>query len=77
MKYTKGISNGVLRIPQELRNVFGEEIIITPGLCAAAIYGSGEDRKRVVKSLQIVIRDIREEIALEEEKRSGREKGNQ
>jgi hypothetical protein len=68
MKYTKRISNGVLRIPQELRDVFGEEIVITPGLCAAAIYGSGEDRKRVVKSLQMVIRDIRDEIALEEER---------
>lgn len=68
MKYTKGINNGVLRIPQELRDVFGKEIVISPGLCAAAIYGSEEDKKRVVKSLQLVIRDIREEIALEAER---------
>ena len=68
MKYTKGINNGVMRMPRELRDVFGKEIIISPGLCAAAIYGSGEDKKRVIRSLQLVIRDIREEIALEGER---------
>lgn len=76
MKYTKGISNGVLRIPQELRDVFGEEIVITPGLCAAAIYGSGEDKKRVIKSLQLVIQDLRQEIVFDAEKLGNKGKGN-
>ena len=68
MRYRKGISSGVLRIPLELREVFGDEIVIAPGLCAAAIYGSGEDKNRVIKSLQLVIHDLRQEIEFDAEK---------
>lgn len=67
VRYRKAINSGVIRIPQELKEIFGEEIEIAPGLRAAAIYGSGEDKKRVIKSLQLVIQDLREEIAIEVE----------
>ena len=72
MRYRKGISSGVIRIPLELREVFGDEIIIAPGLRAAAMYGSGEDKNRVIKSLQIVIQDLREEIDIEGEIAKGK-----
>lgn len=64
VRYRKAINNGVIRIPQELKEIFGDELEIAPGLRAAAIYGSGEDKKRVIKSLQLVIQDLREEIAI-------------
>jgi len=68
VRYRKGIDSGVMRVPQVLKEVFGDEIEIAPGLRAAAIYGSKEDKKRVIRSLQLVIRDLREEIAIDKEK---------
>ena len=71
MRYKKGIRSGVLRIPLELKEVFGDEVVIAPSFCAAAIYGSGEDKSRVIKSLQIVIQDLRQEIAFDVEREKG------
>lgn len=67
VRYKKPLGSGVIRVPQELREVFGDELEIAPGLRAAAMYGSGEDKKRVIKSLQMIIQDIREEISIAEE----------
>lgn len=65
VRYRKGIKSGVFRLPNELKEAFGDEIEIAPDSRAAAIYGAKEDKRAVIKSLQIIIRDLKNEIEIE------------
>lgn len=65
VRYKKKIKSGVFRVPKEVKEAFGDEIELFPSLRAAAIYPGGADKKAVIKSLQLIIQDLRKEIAQE------------
>jgi hypothetical protein len=70
VRYRKSIKSGVFRLPIELKEAFGDEIEIAPGLKAAAIYPRETDKRIVIKSLRSVIRDLELEVEFEKEKQA-------
>lgn len=62
VRYKRNIKSGVVRIPKEIRDAFGDDIILLPNLRSMAIYPAGEDKEKVIRSLQLIIRDLKQEI---------------
>ena len=58
--YKKSIRSGVVRIPQEVREAFGDEIEMVPNMRSMVVYPANEDKRKVIRSLQIIIRDLRQ-----------------
>ena len=65
VRYRKSIRSGVVRIPEEVREAFGDEIELLPNFRAMAVYPVGANKKVVIKSLQLIVQDLRNELAEE------------
>lgn len=74
VRYKKSIKSGVYRVPQEIKEAFGDEIVIAPNLRAAAMYSPKTSKKAVIKSLELIIQDIKNEMEFEEEEREEKQK---
>ena len=62
VRYKRNIKSGIVRIPKEVRDAFGDEIEMLPNLRSMAIYPAGEDKAKVIRSLQIIITDLKQEM---------------
>ena len=62
MKLHKSIPTGILRIPKDMRRELGDEIILQPNTKCAVIYGRNEKPERVIRSLKLIIMDMKQEI---------------
>lgn len=62
VRYKRSIKSGVVRIPKEVKDAFGDEIEMLPNLLSMVMYPAGEDKAKVIRSLQIIITDLRQEI---------------
>lgn len=67
VRYKRNIKSGVVRIPQEVKEAFGDEIIMLPNLKSMAIYPAMEKKENVIRSLQLIIRELKQELEGEEE----------
>jgi len=72
VKYKKKISSGVLRIPQEVREAFGNDVVLQPNLKSAVLFPANEDRRKVIRSLQLIIRDLKQEVEEQEEQKEAK-----
>jgi len=52
-------SQGHIYIPKRIREAFGEKLNFLPNAEAGVIYPKNADLNRVVKSLQIIIADLK------------------
>jgi len=62
VRYKRSIKSGVVRIPQEVRDAFGDEIEMAPNMISMAVYPANADKRKVIKSLQIIIRDLKQDV---------------
>lgn len=62
VRYKRNIKSGVVRIPKEVKEAFGDEIIMLPNLRSMAIYPAKEKKENVIRSLQLIIRDLKQEL---------------
>jgi len=62
VRYKRSIKSGVVRIPQEVREAFGDEIEMAPNMISMALYPANADKRKVIRSLQIIIRDLRQDV---------------
>lgn len=62
VRYKRNIKSGVVRIPKEVRDAFGDEIEMLPNFKSMVMYPANEDKRKVVRSLQVVIRDLKQDI---------------
>lgn len=71
VRYKRNISSGVVRIPAEVRDAFGDDIEMLPNLMSMVLYPANADKRKVIRSLQVIIRDLRQDVedAIEEVKR--------
>jgi len=67
VRYRRNIRSGVVRIPQEVREAFGDEIEMAPNLRSMAVYPANEEKRKVIRSLQLIIKDLKQEIEEEKE----------
>ena len=49
---------GHVYFPKKIREMFGDRMIIVPGVDAAAVYPEGADLQFVISSLELIIRDL-------------------
>ena len=71
VRYRRNIRSGVVRIPQVVREAFGDEIEMVPNLRSMAVYPANEDKRKVIRSLQLIIKELKQEIEdIEEESKS-------
>jgi len=66
VRYKKSVRSGVIRIPKPVVEAFGDEVEMTPNQIALAIYPSSEDKRNVIKSLELIIKDLELEIEREQ-----------
>ncbi|MEM2104809.1 MAG: hypothetical protein QW717_08005 [Candidatus Bathyarchaeia archaeon] len=64
---TRITETGVLYIPKELREAFGREMRIISNAAAAVFFPSNTTYENVLKSLQIIERDIEHRIQLQKQ----------
>ena len=64
IRYKKNIKSGVIRLPKPVVESFGDEVEIAPNQVALVIYPSNEDRKNVIKSLELIIEGLKFEIEM-------------
>ena len=57
--YKRNIRSGVVRIPQEVKEAFGDEIEMLPNFNSMVLYPAKEDKQKVIRSLQGIIRDLK------------------
>jgi len=62
VRYKRSIKSGVVRIPQTVRDAFGDEIEMAPNMISMAVYPANADKRKVIKSLQIIIRDLKQDV---------------
>lgn len=67
MVYKRNIKSGVVRIPLEVKEAFGDEIEMLPNLKSMVIYPANLEKRKVVRSLQVIIRDLKQEVEDSEE----------
>ncbi|MHC1635481.1 MAG: hypothetical protein ACXQTS_02505 [Candidatus Methanospirareceae archaeon] len=75
VKYRWKLKSGVLRLPKEVIEAFarnardkegGVEIEMTPNLVAAALYPRDMDKRLIIKSLRLIIAELKGELEIEE-----------
>lgn len=62
VKYKRNIKSGIVRIPIEVKEAFGDEIEMVPNLLSMVMYPAGTDKAKVIRSLQIIISDLKQEV---------------
>jgi len=67
VRYRRNIRSGVVRIPQVVREAFGDEIEMVQNLRSMAVYPANEEKRKVIRSLQLIIKDLKQEIDEEKE----------
>lgn len=73
--YKRNIGSGVVRIPQEVREAFGDEIEMLPNLKSMVIYPANLEKRKVIRSLQVIIRDLKQDVEDAEEAESEKMNG--
>jgi len=62
VRYKRNIRSGVVRIPIEVKEAFGDEIEMLPNLRSMVMYPAKEDKRKVIRSLQVIIRDLKQDV---------------
>lgn len=72
---TKITTTGVLYIPKEIREVFPRDLKIIPNATAALFFPANVSYENVLKSLEIIVADIKHRIEMLQESKKNANEG--
>jgi len=73
VRYKRNIGGGTVRIPKEVRESLGDNIEMLPNKISMVMYPAGEDKRKVIRSLKVIISDLMQDV--EEESHETRSDG--
>jgi len=60
--------DGLIKLPKEVKEHLGEEVEIAPNYFAAVMYPKDADLRRVLKSLEIIAADLKNQLEAMEDR---------